>query len=193
MTMNVHSIFLLLPKTEKNFFFLNLHSVEKKHCCTVNVSCFKYLHFENSHFLNHQPSLITGMPPRTVATGKRKMNTSYRVDCFHIYPAAEFLWFCFQVPQFLPLLDSCLHYQFEKGHLVSPPKKTGRCCFASDLLNFHCSFVMAAAYSHGEGARKTWQRGFGETFRWNWTAMGKLGGPNFSPFCIYIAMISHFL
>lgn len=61
------------------------------------------------------------------------MNTPY-IDCWlYTYPAAEFFTFYFKLPRFQPLLDSCLHYHFEEGHLVS--QKRGNCCFASDLLN----------------------------------------------------------
>lgn len=61
------------------------------------------------------------------------MNTTYIDCCLYTYPAAEFFTFYFKLPRFQPLLDSCLHYHFEEGHLVS--QKRGNCCFASDLLN----------------------------------------------------------
>ena len=92
---------------------------------------------------------------------------------FNSYPAGEFVTFYFKLPRFHQLLERCLHYHFEEGHLVS--QKRGNRCFASDLLNSLGSSLTAAAYSHRK-ARKLVRGGSGDqAFRWDWTGMKKKG------------------
>lgn len=82
----------------------------------------------------------------------KRIQLTVLVDRLCTYPEGEYFQFYFKPPRFHQLLESCLHYHFEEGHPVS--QKTGKCCFASDLLNSLGSSVTAAAYSHRK-ARET--------------------------------------
>lgn len=121
----------------------------------MNVSRFNY-----QHFLNHQPSLITGLPACDTVTYILSVFKSKEKKNEHTLQSWLFSHLsCCEIPRVLfpsPTVSGSVRRLFTLSAWEGSsgfPEKTGNCCFASDLLNSHRSSVTATAYSHGEAGR----------------------------------------